>query len=357
MDWRRFQGIDEGIFSCIDYILEPNCSFQVYLAAVAGYLPSRMVRCIATFIDVYYIVRRNAISMPVLECFNQLVKKFQELRDIFITSGVRTSISLPRQHGLPHFYSGIQLFGAPNGLCSSLTESKHIKVVKEPWRRSSRFRALVQMLRVIIRMEKMAALRRSLMKNGLLKGSTTSAYVNNPLSADSDSTEEDGAGDSDLDSTDDEDNVNAECLPVHGEPVDASLTEVKLAATIREHTQLNYGLVLITVSSKQNEAIRNPSRVLRIISIVQTLLSHCDNSFIYMIIQTLTCSIFLMLLNAPHFWEKFMFITLRLQGFMHQVISAERVDCNSNASARLHPSMVLHAMIRSLLCSTNQNLV
>jgi hypothetical protein len=139
------------------------------------------------------------------------------------------------------------------------------------------------------------------MKNGLLKGSTTSAYVNNPLSADSDSTEEDGAGDSDLDSTDDEDNVNAECLPVHGEPVDASLTEVKLAATNREHTQPNYGLVHITMLSKQNEAIRNPSRVLRIISIVQTLLSHCDNSFIYMIIQTLIRSIFLMLLNAPHF--------------------------------------------------------
>jgi hypothetical protein len=123
-----------------------------------------MVHCIATFMDACYIVRRNAISTPTLERFNQLVKKFQELRDIFITTGVRTSISLPRQHGLPHFYSGIRLFGAPNGLCSSLTESKHIKVVKEPWRRSSRFRALIQMLRIIIRMEKMAALHRSLLK-------------------------------------------------------------------------------------------------------------------------------------------------------------------------------------------------
>jgi hypothetical protein len=195
-----------------------------------------MVCCIATYMDACYIVCRNAISMPVLERFNQLVKKFQEPRDVFITSGVRTSISLPRQHGLPHFYSGIQLFGAPNGLCSSLIESKHIKVVKEPWRRSSQFRALVQMLCIIIRMEKMAALRHSLIKNGLLKGTTSSAYVNKPLPVDSDSAEGNGMSDSESDSTDDEDNVNTECLPVHGEPDNASLTEVKLAATIRECT-------------------------------------------------------------------------------------------------------------------------
>ncbi|KAH9028838.1 hypothetical protein EDB83DRAFT_2230010 [Lactarius deliciosus] len=31
----------------------------------------------------------------------------------------------------------IQQFGALNGLCSSITESKHIKAVKEPWHCSS----------------------------------------------------------------------------------------------------------------------------------------------------------------------------------------------------------------------------
>ncbi|KAH9975649.1 hypothetical protein BJV74DRAFT_862382 [Russula compacta] len=46
-------------------------------------------------------------------------------------------------HSLEHYRRNIQLFGAPNGLCSSITESKHIKAVKEPWRRSSHFEALV----------------------------------------------------------------------------------------------------------------------------------------------------------------------------------------------------------------------
>jgi hypothetical protein len=166
-----------------------------------------------------------------------LVKKFQELCDIFITSGVRTSISLPCQHGLPHFYTGIQLFGAPDGLCSSLTESKHIKVVKEPWRRSSRFRALVQMLWTIIRIEKMAAFHHSLVKNGLLKGTTSSVYK--PADSDSDSADMQGDNVSVSDSESaglDENDVNVECIPVSGEPVNVSLTEVQLAVTICEYS-------------------------------------------------------------------------------------------------------------------------
>ncbi|KAJ6614389.1 hypothetical protein B0H10DRAFT_1679854, partial [Mycena sp. CBHHK59/15] len=55
---------------------------------------------------------------------------------------------LPCQHSLTHYRYLIQEFGAPNGLCSSITESKHIKAVKQPWRRSSRFEALHQMLTI-----------------------------------------------------------------------------------------------------------------------------------------------------------------------------------------------------------------
>jgi hypothetical protein len=134
------------------------------------------VQCIATFLDACYIARHNAISTPLLERFRKCVDKFHELRCIFIDAGVRVSISLPRQHALSHYFRLIMLFGSPNGLCSSITESKHIKAVKEPWRRSNRFKALAQMLRSISRMEKMAALRRDLAQRGMLKG-TVQSYV------------------------------------------------------------------------------------------------------------------------------------------------------------------------------------
>ncbi|KIJ98505.1 hypothetical protein K443DRAFT_9104 [Laccaria amethystina LaAM-08-1] len=121
---------------------------KVFLAAIAGYLPSSMVQCISAFMNACYITRRNA--------------------------GVRVSISLPHQHALFHYYNSIQLFGSPNGLCSSITESKHIKAMKEPWRRSSQYHALIQMLQTLQQLDQMAALRHIFSRAGMLAGSTSS---------------------------------------------------------------------------------------------------------------------------------------------------------------------------------------
>ena len=147
--------------------------------------------------DLCYIFRRNAITATALATAEALLQQFHELRVIFITEGVRESISLPRQHALCHYLTSIVLFGSPNGLCSSITESKHIKAVKEPWRRSSRFRALIQMLRTIIRLEKLAALRRRFLQEGMLRGSTASHFASHQGQEDELTSEETAAGDED----------------------------------------------------------------------------------------------------------------------------------------------------------------
>jgi len=100
--------------------------------------------------------------------------RFHRYREIFKTTGVAPSFSLPRQHSLMHYSHMIHLFGAPNGLCSSITESKHIKAVKEPWRRSSRYEALGQMLLTNQRLDKIAAARTDFEARGMLQGSCIS---------------------------------------------------------------------------------------------------------------------------------------------------------------------------------------
>src|SRR5882762_245366 len=65
---------------------------------------------------------------------------------------------------------------APNGLCSSITESKHIEAVKEPWRRSNHFNALSQMLLTNQRLDKLAASRVDFASCGMLKG-TCLSYI------------------------------------------------------------------------------------------------------------------------------------------------------------------------------------
>jgi hypothetical protein len=76
-----------------------------------------------------------------------------------------------------HYAHVIQLFGAPNGLCSSITESKHIKAVKEPWRRSSKYKALGQMLVTNQRLSKLAAARVDFESRGMLEGTCLSAEL------------------------------------------------------------------------------------------------------------------------------------------------------------------------------------
>ncbi|KAJ7500565.1 hypothetical protein B0H11DRAFT_2155527 [Mycena galericulata] len=147
---------------------------KVYLSAIAGHVPSEMVKCIAAFLEFCYLARRNALDSDTMIEMGAAVDRFHIHRDIFIQTGVRVDISLPRQHSLIHYLPSIRLFGSPNGLCSSITESKHIKAVKEPWRRSSRYKALIQMLRIISRLDKMAALRAIFAIQGMMAGSTSS---------------------------------------------------------------------------------------------------------------------------------------------------------------------------------------
>jgi hypothetical protein len=105
------------------------------------------------------------------------LQRFHHYHEIFRTTGVRDDFNLPRQHSLIHYLRLIRAFGAPNGLCSSITESKHIKAVKEPWRRSSRFDALSQMLLTNQRLDKLAAARVDFTNHGMLKGTCLSSVL------------------------------------------------------------------------------------------------------------------------------------------------------------------------------------
>lgn len=108
-------------------------------------------------------------SEDTLSEIREALSRFHQERVIFEETGVRVDgISLHRQHSLKHYEQLICMFGAPNGLCSSITESKHIAAVKEPWRRSSRFEALGQMLVTNQRLDKLAATRVDLVSRNML---------------------------------------------------------------------------------------------------------------------------------------------------------------------------------------------
>ena len=101
--------------------------------------------------------------------------RFHQHREIFRELGIRPDgFSLPRQHSLVHYVFAITQFGAPNGLCSSITESKHIKAVKRPYRRSGKNKPMGQMLVTNQRIDKLAAVRTHFTSRGMLNGSPIS---------------------------------------------------------------------------------------------------------------------------------------------------------------------------------------
>ncbi|KAG6807612.1 hypothetical protein H0H92_006933, partial [Tricholoma furcatifolium] len=143
---------------------------KVYLPAIQGHLPPDIVRAVAALINFCYLVRRDVIDEDAILNIELTLQKFHQCREAFRV--VRPDgFSLPRQHSLTHYVRSITLFGAPNGLCSSITESKHIKAVKQPYRRSNKRTPLGQMLITNQRMDKLAAARVDFQHRGMLEGS------------------------------------------------------------------------------------------------------------------------------------------------------------------------------------------
>ena len=131
---------------------------KVFATVLEGFVPINIIKTFAAFLNFCYIARLDTITTTSLKALDDALGKFHHHRKIFQESGVRpTGFSLPRQHALTHYHHHIEKFGAPNGLSSSITESKHITAVKKPWRRSSRYEALGQMLTINARNDKLAA--------------------------------------------------------------------------------------------------------------------------------------------------------------------------------------------------------
>ncbi|GBE87611.1 hypothetical protein SCP_1102880 [Sparassis crispa] len=123
---------------------------KVYLPAIAEYVPEDMVWAIQAFLDFCYIAQRNVHTEQTLDALQDALDRFHYYRKIFETCGVQPDgISLPQQHSLCHYRFSIWEFASPNGLCSSITESKHIKA----------------------RIDKLAAAYVDFTKRGMLKGS------------------------------------------------------------------------------------------------------------------------------------------------------------------------------------------
>ena len=142
------------LISCIPLTFS---SLQIYLPALKGYVPNDMIHVLCTFLDFCYLACCDVLDTQSLAAMQDAINCFHQYGEIFHTFGICSSFNLPCQHLLMHFVQMIRLFGAPNELCSSIMESKHIKAIKKPYQRSSHYEALGQMLLINQCLDKLTA--------------------------------------------------------------------------------------------------------------------------------------------------------------------------------------------------------
>ncbi|EED77280.1 predicted protein, partial [Postia placenta Mad-698-R] len=151
---------------------------SIYLPAISGLVPPQIVRATSSLLEFTYLVRRSVHTETTISNVTSALQTYHRECEIFRDAGVRPNgYSTPRQHSLGHFPRHIRNYGAPNGLCTSITELKHIKAVKEPWRRSNCFDALGQMLLTNQRFDKLAAARADFTARGMLNATCLSAAI------------------------------------------------------------------------------------------------------------------------------------------------------------------------------------
>ena len=141
-----------------------------------------MICTFRAYLDICYIVRSNFFTDQNFTELESALSRFHHYREIFRETRVRVNgFSLPCQHALVHYASLIRLFGAPNGLCTSITESKHITAVKKPWQWSNKHKAIGQMLQTNQRLSFPAASRADFEAHSMLprshQAASTSKYL------------------------------------------------------------------------------------------------------------------------------------------------------------------------------------
>ena len=135
---------------------------------IDGHVPSEMVCMLHAFLEFCYLVQQNIIDEKTLDQIQDALHHFYQYHQIFRDTNMVNTFSLPQQHSMKYYINMIWLYSTPNGLCSSITESKHIKAVKEPYQRSNRNKPLEQMLLTNQQLDKLAATRSDFVTQGML---------------------------------------------------------------------------------------------------------------------------------------------------------------------------------------------
>lgn len=143
---------------------------KIYLPAIEGHVPAKMVHTVCNLIKFSYLVHCDVHNTESIQAIDAALKSFHNNQEIFRMSGIIHHFNYPHQHSLKHYIAIIYAYGSPSSLCSSITENKHIKAIKNPWRHSNHYKAMKQMLLMDQHLDKLSASCTHFKSNNMLEG-------------------------------------------------------------------------------------------------------------------------------------------------------------------------------------------
>ncbi|KAF8257450.1 hypothetical protein EI94DRAFT_1774442 [Lactarius quietus] len=131
---------------------------------IKGTYKDHLVKWVEMYIMENHVKAQADLILDTLDRFHEHCEVFHEL------SVVPDGFSLPCQHSISHYPFLITQFRAPNGVCSSITESKHKTAVKDAFHQSNQNKPMGQMLVTNQHIDKLAAACIDFASRGMLDG-------------------------------------------------------------------------------------------------------------------------------------------------------------------------------------------
>lgn len=131
---------------------------RILLACLVGKIPNKVMIAFRAILDFIYLAQYTAHDNDTLEYMEKALKTYHKNKAVLVELGIREHLNIPKFHSLLHYVDSIKELGATDNYNTEAFERLHIDFAKAGWRASNHRDARPQMVRWLVRREKMAVL-------------------------------------------------------------------------------------------------------------------------------------------------------------------------------------------------------
>jgi len=129
---------------------------KVFLGTLINVAPEPVIRAVRHLLDFIYLAHYETHTDETLRKLEQTWEKFTQLKQIFLSKGIRKNFEIPKIHSMQHYAEMIRSRGTADGYNTEASERLHIDLAKVAYESSNRRDYIPQMKEWLMRRESIA---------------------------------------------------------------------------------------------------------------------------------------------------------------------------------------------------------